>query len=144
MIKRFKDIADKLGVELEDLLQVSNQEVEDISTLETNGQKIVIFDDYICSEGDQSAIMKYFITGRHKQISVIHLSQSYYKVPKPCRLNCNYYIVYDFPSANERSLISNELQIEKDKFVRATKEPFTFLYVNRPEKKIYKCFNQKI
>ena len=93
LTRRFEKIAEKLGADIEDLLQVSNQEVEDVDNVPDNGQKIVIFDDYICSQQDQSSIAKYFIGGRHKKVSVIYLSQSYFRIPKDCRLNCNFYIV---------------------------------------------------
>ena len=76
LTRRFEKIAEKLGADIEDL-QVSNQEVEDLDNVPNNGQKIVIFDDYICSQQDQSSIAKYFIGGRHKKVSVIYLSQSY-------------------------------------------------------------------
>ena len=145
MIRRFEKIAEKLGVELQDLLQASNQEVADIEAVpHDDGQKVVIFDDYICSQQDQSSIAKYFIGGRHKKVSVIYLSQSYFRIPKDCRLNCNFYIVYDFPSKKERDLVSSELQVPKEKLALATRDPYSFLYVNLPEKKIFKCFDQEI
>lgn len=144
MVSRFGQIAERLQVELDDLLQVSNGEVEDLETINSSGQKIVIFDDYICSLQDQAGIAKYFIGGRHKRVSVIYLSQSYFRIPKDCRLNCNYYIVYDFPSKKERDLVSSELQVDKEKLRAATRDPYSFLFVSLPDKKIYKCFDQEL
>ena len=51
-------------------------------------QRVVIFDDYICDK-NQNQIIKYFIQGRHKNCSVIYLSQSYYK---NIRLNRDHFI----------------------------------------------------
>lgn len=35
------------------------------------------------------SIVNYFINGRHRKCSVIYLTQTYYKVPKNIRDNCN-------------------------------------------------------
>ncbi|CAH3185019.1 unnamed protein product [Porites lobata] len=64
---------------------------------------------------------------RHKNCSVIYLSQSFYKTPKDIKLNCSHYVVYDFPSSNERNMISRELNITKDQYIKATKQPYSFL-----------------
>ena len=66
MVERFEKMAEKL-VDTEDLLQVSNQEVEDIEAVPHDKQKIVIFDDYICSQQDQCSIAKYFISHSEQQ-----------------------------------------------------------------------------
>ena len=79
-----------------------------------DAQKIVIFDDFIC-EKNQKPLIDYFIRGRHKNCSVIYLSQSFYKTLKDIRLNCSHFCVYDFPSSNERGLTSRELGVDKDK-----------------------------
>ena len=59
---------------------------------------------------------------------------------KDIRLNCSHFCVYDFPSSNERGLISRELGVDKDKYIKATKEPFSFLYVDKPMKRINRNF----
>ena len=84
--------------------------------------------------------INYFIQGRHKNCLVIYLSQSFYKTPKDIPLNCFHYCVYEFPSSRERSMISVELGVSKEKFKKATQEPFSFLYVDKPKKKIKKNF----
>ena len=142
LIRRFEKIADKLNVDLDSFIKVSNEEVQDIDEIDDDMQKIVIFDDYICSDKDRDAISKYFIGGRHKKCSVIYLTQSYYKTPKECRLNCSHYMIFDFPSKNERDLLCNELQVDKQHFVEATKDPYHFLYINRPKKKIFHCLDK--
>ena len=47
-----------------------------LDQLDNDNQKIVIFDDFVC-EKNQKPIVDYFIGGRHKNCSVIYLSQSY-------------------------------------------------------------------
>ena len=80
------------------LYQVSDMQNTDL-------QRVIIFDDFVC-EKNQKPLIGYFIQGRHKNCSVIYLSQSYYATPKPIRLNCPHLALYDFPSNRERNLIS--------------------------------------
>ena len=117
------------------IMEVSNDAIIPISHLPCgDNQKLVIFDDYVC-EKNQRQIVDYFIQGRHKNCSVIYLSQSFYKTPRDIRLNCSHYCIYEFPSSRERNMISSELGVDKEKFKKATKKPFSFLYVDRPRKR---------
>ncbi|CAH3143092.1 unnamed protein product [Porites evermanni] len=77
---------------------------------------------------------------RHKNCSVIYLSQSFYKTPKDIRLNCSHYVVYDFPSSNERNMISRELNVTEDQYIKVTKQPYSFLYVDKPMKTVKRNF----
>ena len=101
--------------------------------LTDDNQKIVIFDDFVC-ERNQQPLIDYFIQGRHKNCSVIYLSQSYYKTPKNIRLNCSHFCVYEFPSNNEVSMICRENNVGKEQYKRATKNPFSFLFIDKSRK----------
>ena len=119
-----------------DIMNVSNDKIIPINDIDyEDNQKFVIFDDYVC-EKNQRHIVDYFIQGRHKNCSVLYLSQSFYKTPRDIRLNCSHYCIYEFPSSRERNMISSELGVDKEKFKKATKEPFSFLYVDKPKTKI--------
>ena len=123
-----------------DIMTVSNDKIIPINNLDyEDNQKIIIFDDYVC-EKNQREIVDYFIQGRHKNCSVIYLSQSFYKTPRDIRLNCSHYCIFEFPSKTERNMISSELGVEKEQFKKATKEPYSFLYVDKPKKKVKKNF----
>ena len=127
-----------------DILTVSNDKIFPINDLDyEDNQKIVIFDDYVC-EKNQRQIVDYFIQGRHKHCSVIYLSQSFYKTPRDIRLNCSHYCIYDFPSSRERNMISSELGVDKEKYKKATKEQYDFLYVDKPRKKVKRNFIGKL
>ena len=116
-------------------MTVSNDKIIPINNLDyEDNQKIIIFDDYVC-EKNQREIVDYFIQGRHKNCSVIYLSQSFYKTLRDIRLNCSHYCIYEFPSSRERNTISSEHGVDKEKFKKATKKPFSFLYVDKPRKK---------
>ena len=126
------------------VMEVSNDKIIPVTHLPyEDNQKIIIFDDYVC-EKNQREIVDYFIQGRHKNCSVIYLSQSFYKTPRDIRLNCSHYCIYDFPSSRERNTISSELGVEPEKYKKATKKPYSFLYVDKLRKKVKRNFYEKI
>ena len=136
MIETMNDISSQVGY---DIMHCNNDDIKPVNSLESDAQKIVIFDDFICDK-NQKPLIDYFIQGRHKNCSVIYLSQSFYKTPKDIRLNCSHYIVYDFPSSNGRNMISRELNVTKDQYIKATKQPYSFLYVDKPMKTVKRNF----
>ena len=141
MIINFDDISQSVGY---NVLVCSNDDIVPVENLMDNeAQKIVIFDDYVCDK-NQKPLIDYFIRGRHKNCSVIYLSQSFYGTPKDIRLNCSHFCVYEFPSSNERNLISRELGVDKEQYINATNKPYSFLYVDKPKKLIRRNFYGKI
>ena len=137
LMQKMRELSHKFGCEI---LSVSNDEITPVTEMEyEDNQKLVIFDDYVCDK-NQRQIVDYFIQGRHKNCSVIYLSQSFYKTPKDIRLNCSHYCLYEFPSSREANRISSELGVDKDVYKEATNKPFSFLYVNKPKKTISKNF----
>ena len=137
LINKMNEISKQTGY---DVMKASNDAIIPIKDLAyEDNQKFIIFDDYVC-EKNQREIVDYFIQGRHKNCSVIYLSQSFYKTPRDIRLNCSHFCIYDFPSSRERNMISSELGVEPEKFKKATKEPYSFLYVDKPKKKVKKNF----
>ena len=130
MIETMNDISGWVGY---DIMHYNNDAIKPVNSLESDAQKLIIFDDFICDK-NQKLLNDYFIQGRHKNCSVIYLSQSFCKTPKDSRLNCSHYVIYDFPSSNERNMISRELIVTKDQYIKATKQPYSFLYVDKPMK----------
>ena len=141
LIQKMRELSDKLGYEI---LHVSNDEITPVKEVDyEDNQKLVIFDDYVCDK-NQRQIIDYCIQGRHKNCSVIYLSQSFYKTPKDIRLKCSHYCLYEFPSSRESNRISSELGVDKETYKAATRKPFTFLYVDKPKKVIAKNFTDYI
>ena len=136
MMETMNNISGQVGY---DIIHCNNDEIKPINSLDSDSQKIVIFDDFIC-EKNQKPLIDYFIQGRHKNCSVIYLSESFYKTPKDIRLNCSHYVVYEFPSNNERNLISRELNVTKNQYEKATKKPYSFMYVDKPNKMVKRNF----
>ncbi|CAH3171121.1 unnamed protein product [Porites lobata] len=105
------NLSSKLGYKI---LRKSNNEIIPVTDLDyEDNQKIVIFDDYIC-EKNQKKLIEYFMQGRHKNCSVIYLSQSFYRTPIDIRINCSHFCLYESPSRN-LGMISNELIVDKKK-----------------------------
>ena len=137
LIKKMNELSHKLGYEI---LHVSNGEVTPATEMGyEDNQKLVIFDDYVC-EKNQKNLTDYFLQGRHKYCSVIYLSQSFYKTHKDIRLNCSHYCLYEFPLKGESSRIADELGVDKDVYKSATKKQYSFLYVDKPKKRIARNF----
>ena len=141
LMNKMNEISKEAGY---DIMTVSNDKIILINDLDyEDNQKIIIFDDYVC-EKNQNKIVDYFIQGRHKNCSVIYLSQDFYKTPKPLRMNCSHFCIYDLPSSGERKRISSELGVEAEKSKKATKKQFSFLYVDKPRKKVKRNFTEEI
>ena len=138
LIQKMRELSSKLGYQI---LNVSNNEIIPVTEMDyEDNQKLVIFDDYVC-EKNQRQLIDYFIQGRHKNCSVIYLSQSFYKTPKDIRLNCSHYCLYEFPSSREANRISSELGVNKESYRAATKKQYSFLYVDKPKKRLAINFN---
>ena len=140
LMEIFQPISNKAGY---DVIEASNDEIIPIEDLDSDSQKIVIFDDFVCDK-NQKPLVNYFIRGRYKNCSVIYLSQSYYKTPKDIRLNCSHFCIYEFPSANEKSLICRENNIPKELYEKATKDPYSFIHIDKPRKFQTKNFDEVI
>ena len=140
LIKILQPVSDEVGY---DVIEASNDEIIPVQNLNSDSQKIVIFDDYVCDK-NQKPLVDYFIRGRHKNCSVIYLSQSYFKTPKDIRLNCSHLSIYEFPSENDKSLICRENNIPKESYKKATEDPYSFIYIDKLRKFYTKNFNEKI
>ena len=141
LMQKMRELSSKVGYEI---LHVSNDEITPVTEMDyEDNQKLVIFDDYVCDK-NQRRLIDYFIQGRHKNCSVIYLSQSFYKTPKDIRLNCFHYCLYEFPSSREANRISSELGVDKEIYRAATKKPFSLLYVDNPKKRIANNFTSNL
>ena len=118
LLERIEPISKEAGY---DIIEASNDEIIPLDQLDNDNQKRVIFDDFVC-EKNQKPIVDYFIGGRHKNCSVIYLTQSYYLTPKDIRLNCSHFCIFDSLSANETARMCREVNVPKNKFLRATAE----------------------
>ena len=142
LLERFQPISKEAGY---DVIEASNNDIIPLTDLSDEGQKLVIFDDYLnTGKKNDERIRDYFTNSRNKNCSCIYLSQSYYGTDKTIRLNCSHFFIFEFPSRNEQSMICRELNINKSDYQKANKDPYSFLYVDKVKKRVARNFNEKI
>jgi hypothetical protein len=156
------NIIDKLDIsavrKLEEIIQSQDAKIKarGIKSVGKDSKVLIICDDVISEKVFiKSDILSRLATaGRHSLISTIILTQSYTKVPRVIRLQAQGLIL--FPSSNdELELLNQDLcppNTSKKEFMSliryATKEPYSFLYVNHhvknQEEKFRKNFGEII
>jgi len=113
-----------------------------------NENHLVCLDDLVL-ERDLTAVSNYYVRCRKLNVSICFLSQSYYKIPKIIRSNCNYLIILKMSGQREINMIMSEfgLGVSKDQLLDiyqyATAEKFSPLMVDLeadPEKRFRKGF----
>lgn len=97
LMKLFGQIADQLGMSVDDLMVVGDQPEDIISVeeLDRSRQNLIIFDDFIAdSRTNNTIIREHFIRGRKMNCSYIYLSQAWAATNKDIRKNCNYVTMF--------------------------------------------------
>ncbi len=96
---------------------------------------LVVLDDLVLAK-DQSRIENYYIRARKLNVSVIYISQSYFRVPKIIRQNLNYLVLLKLSGERELKLILSESGIGLDReqllslYNYATAEKFSALVID--------------
>lgn len=96
---------------------------------------LVVWDDLVLSK-DLSMVENYYIRARKLNVSVIFISQSFFKIPKVIRNNCSYMVLLKLSGNREVNLILSEfgLGVTKeellDLYQYATKEKFSPLVID--------------
>jgi hypothetical protein len=102
---------------------------------------IIIFDDVICE--NQTNIRQYFTMGRHNQLDIFYLSQTYSKIPKQLiRDNANFLLIFRQDELNLKHLfrdhVAPDMSFEKFKLVCDqvwSASPNSFLTIDKENKK---------
>lgn len=68
---------------------------------------LVVWDDLVLSK-DLSNVENYYIRARKLNVSVIFISQSYFKIPKVIRNNCSYIVILKLSGQREVNIILSE------------------------------------
>jgi ABC-type dipeptide/oligopeptide/nickel transport system ATPase component len=101
---------------------------------------LVVWDDLVLSK-DLSMVENYYIRARKLNVSVIFISQSFFKIPKIIRNNCNYMIILKLSGNREVNVILSEfgLGVSKEELLKiyeyATAEKFSPLVIDMDEDK---------
>ena len=122
-----------------------------VNEMPKDKQILCVFDDVInYSDKEQGIIKEYYVRGRKwgKGISMCYLSQSFYRIPKIIRLQCNYLILLKLGSKKDLSLILGDYGLGVDKtelmaiYKDATQIPFNFLKISTDERDDNKRFSK--
>ena len=122
---------------------------------------LIVFDDMIAdmifNKKINSIVTKLFIRGRKLNISLVFITQSYFKVPKDVRLNTSHFFIAKIPNKRElqQIAINHSSDINTKDFVniyrKCTDEPYSFLVIdtilasNNPlrfRKNLFKLYNK--
>ena len=142
LLKIFEPLNKQIGFPV---IQATNGKIIPLSELDDNLQKLVVFDDYLnTGSKNDSEIKNYFTNSRNKNCSCIYLSQSFYNTDKTIRLNCSHYCIFDLYSKREQNMVCRELGLNESTYQHIIKDPYNFLYFDKPKKSIHKNFNDKI
>ena len=98
---------------------------------------LVIFDDMIADIINNNKlnpiVTELFIRGRKRNISIIFITQSYFKVPKDVRLNSTHFFIIKIPNKRQfqQIALNHSSDIDFKDFMniynKSTKEPYYFL-----------------
>ena len=101
------------------------------------GKVLIVFDDVIADVIDNNKlnpiVTELFIRGRKLNISIVFITQSYFKVPKDVRLNSTHFFLMKIPNKRELQQIAlnHSSDIDFKDFMKIykkyTKEPYSFL-----------------
>jgi len=135
--KSIEEVVEQYAIALCSSSNVKNPETNNISIkyfhnvnevispeqLPKSKKNLIIFDDCI-NEKNQNIMEKYFTRGRHQNVNVIYLSQSWFDLDKrSIRANSNYIILFKL-NKRDKSLIHSDLlsnEIDKEEFDDLTK-----------------------
>jgi GTPase SAR1 family protein len=113
---------------------------------------LLILDDMITSSdavnGKRGNLLKkIFYQGRHHKVSIILVSQKLKDIPLGMRINSTHIICFDLRNKNEEeSFLSENNYIDDlpEKYNKATKEKYNFLYINKENGKAYHNFTKEL
>ena len=102
-----------------------------------NHKVLIVFDDMIAdminNKKLDSIVTELFIRGRKLNISLVFITQSYFKVPKDVRLNSTHFFIMKIPNKRElqQTALNHSSDIDFKDFMKiykkCTKEPYSFL-----------------
>ena len=98
---------------------------------------LIIFDDMIADMINNnklnSLVTELFIRGRKRNISIVFITQSYFKVPNDVRLNSTHFFIMKVPNKRELQQIalnhSSDIDFKgfMNIYKKSIKEPYSFL-----------------
>jgi len=139
LIEKLNEVGEKKNIQ--GFLHVGRtiQDIKPIEDYNPQFQNLIIFDDFLTDKKANHLINDYFIRSRHRNCSVIYLSQLYYKANddslSEIRKNCNYFALFKGLKSSLPSMYG-ELggMLDKDTFYdmysECTKKDYGFMVVD--------------
>lgn len=141
--KGFREKIQKWEKKHDKVVSVWSDKLDDLkplSELEPTQRKLIIVDDFLL-EKDQSRVIEYFVSGRHKNCSIIYVSQAYFRIPKTIRDNATHLACFRGMNGFDRSGIWKDAcaSMKREQFEEfyeeATKDnPYGFVFIDRDAK----------
>ena len=110
--------------------------IEDYNPIKKR-KMLIVFDDMIADIINNNKlnpiVMELFIRGRKLNISIVFITQSYFKVPKDVRLNSTHFFIMKIPNKRElqQIVLNHSSDIDFKDFMniykKCTAEPYSFL-----------------
>lgn len=125
--------------------------VDAIQKDKAGGVQLVIIDDYSSDKGLQKNLFShYFIRGRHKRISTLFLTHSYFATDKLIRLNSEYLMILKANSKRDLQMVIKDFPIENmtlDQLMvaynQATRNKGQFLMIDNVDSVLRYNFSKK-
>ena len=127
----------KAFMEYSNDMQDVHKNIEDYNPIKKR-KILIVFDDMIADVINNNnklnpIVTELFIRGRKLNVSIVFITQSYFKVPKDVRLNSAHFFIIKIP--NKRQLQQIALNHSSDIdfkdfmniYTKCTKEPYSFL-----------------
>lgn len=130
----------KEHLELNDIFEMFYDPLALSQIPEDKSQKVIVFDDMVCDRSLVPIFKEYFMSGRHKNCSVIFLSQSYVETKKRIRENLSHLLVFKH-KPRDLDEISRRYGLDKYRLRGAFEKDFDFVYMDLVRDKFMKCFS---
>ena len=126
----------KAFMEYSNDMQDAYKNIEDYNTIKKR-KILIVFDDMIADMINNNKlnpiVTELFIRGRKLNISIVFITQSYFKVPKDVRLNSTFFFIMKIPNKRELRQIALNYSSDIDFkdfmniYKKCTVEPYSFL-----------------
>lgn len=143
-IIKITDRLDQLDLILESIVEIQKQKLKDERT-----HTLIIMDD--CLGLIKTLGGSYFATlcskFRHWKLSLWVTTQNFRSLPPTCRYNSSSYIIFRTNNSKEQTKMQEEFEGNypfHELYERATKERYSFLYLNMEDVSAYRNFEEKI
>lgn len=136
LIEKIQEICEQKGINKDDVLCATDDvnQIKQLEELDKEKVNLVVFDDLLL---DQSPlILKYFTQARHRNASLMFLSQNYYSTNKLIRTNCSHFCLFNTNMRNLQ-LIAHDLagSVDHERFIKEFKtimkaDPFGYMVLD--------------